>query len=129
MTATEFDLLRALSVNAGRVITYDSLLRQVWGRRERGDPQLVRTYVKRLRRKIGDDADNSSYIFTVRRRRLPHGEAETNRSAPGLRITPPLVGGIDIASRPAVRIIRGCRRLRGSGGEVEPRIPWEYAHG
>ena len=67
LTATEFDLLKALSVNAGRVITYDSLLRQVWGRRERGDPQLVRTYVKRLRRKIGDDAANSSYIFTVRR--------------------------------------------------------------
>ena len=33
LTATEFDLLRALSVNAGRVITYDSLLRQVWGKR------------------------------------------------------------------------------------------------
>ena len=67
LTATEFDLLKALSVNAGRVITYDSLLRQVWGRREHGDPQLVRTYVKRLRRKIGDDADRSAYIFTVRR--------------------------------------------------------------
>ena len=67
LTATEFDLLRALSVNAGRVITYDSLLRQVWGKQERGDPQLVRTYVKRLRRKLGDDADNSTYIFTVRR--------------------------------------------------------------
>ena len=66
LTATEFDLLRAFSVNAGRVITYDSLLRQVWGKQERSDPQLVRTYVKRLRRKIGDDADNSSYIFTVR---------------------------------------------------------------
>ena len=67
LTATEFDLLRVLSVNAGRVITYDSLLRQVWGKQERGDPQLVRTYVKRLRRKLGDDADNSTYIFTVRR--------------------------------------------------------------
>ena len=67
LTATEFDLLRALSVNAGRVITYDSLLRQVWGKQERSDPQLVRTYVKRLRRKLGDDADSSSYIFTVRR--------------------------------------------------------------
>ena len=67
LTATEFDLLRVLSVNAGRVVTYDSLLRQVWGRRERGGTQLVRTYVKKLRRKLGDDADNSAYIFTVRR--------------------------------------------------------------
>ena len=67
LTATEFDLLRALSVNAGRVVTYETLLRQVWGRRERGDPRLVRTYVRRLRRHIGDDAENSAYIFTVRR--------------------------------------------------------------
>ena len=66
LTATEFDLLRALSVNAGRVMTYDSLLRQVWSRREHLDPRLVRTYVKRLRRKLGDDAANSAYIFTVR---------------------------------------------------------------
>ena len=67
LTATEFDLLRVLSINAGRVVTYDSLLRQVWGRQEQGDPQLVRTYVKRLRRELGDDAENSAYIFTVRR--------------------------------------------------------------
>ena len=67
LTATEFDLLRALSVNAGRVVTYGTLLRQVWGRREQDDPRLVRTYVRRLRRHIGDDAENSTYIFTVRR--------------------------------------------------------------
>ena len=47
-------------------MTYDSLLRQVWSRREHLDPRLVRTYVKRLRRKLGDDAANSAYIFTVR---------------------------------------------------------------
>ncbi len=67
LTATEFDLLRVLSVNAGRVVTFESLLRQVWGKREKGDPRLVRTYVKRLRRKLGDDAENSAYIFSVRR--------------------------------------------------------------
>ena len=66
LTATEFDLLRILSVNAGRVMTYGSLLRQVWGRQENADPQLVRTFVKRLRRKLGDDADRSSYIITLR---------------------------------------------------------------
>ena len=66
LTATEFDLLRVLSVDPGRVITYDSLLRQVWRRRERADPRLVRTYVKRLRHKLGDDAGSSAYIFTIR---------------------------------------------------------------
>ncbi len=67
LTATEFDLLKVLSVNSGRVVSYDSLLRQVWGREEQeGDPRLVRTYVKRLRHKIGDDPGRSNYIFTVR---------------------------------------------------------------
>ena len=67
LTATEFDLLKTMSVNAGRVLSYDTLLRKVWGRHETGDPQLVRTYVKRLRRKLGDDPSNCCYIFTVRR--------------------------------------------------------------
>ena len=66
LTATEFDLLRVLSVNAGRVMTYGSLLHQVWGRQENVDPRLVRTFVKRLRRKLGDDADSSAYIITIR---------------------------------------------------------------
>ncbi len=67
LTATEFDLLRVLSVSAGRVVTFESLLRQVWGRQGDSDPRPVRTYVKRLRRKLGDDAENSAYIFNVRR--------------------------------------------------------------
>ncbi len=66
LTATEYELLRVLSVNAGWVMTYDVLLRQVWGRTESGDSQPVRTYVKKLRRKLGDSATNSTYIFTVR---------------------------------------------------------------
>ena len=65
LTATEFDLLRELSLNAGEVSTYDALLRRVWGR-EAGDSRLVRTYVKKLRRKLGDDAAHPAYIFNVR---------------------------------------------------------------
>ncbi len=64
LTATEYDLLRVLSANAGRVLTYGSLLRQAWGRRkpEATDPKLVRAVVRRLRRKLGDDAANPVYI-------------------------------------------------------------------
>ena len=65
LTLTEYELLRTLSVNAGRVVTYDSLLRDVWGER-RGDAKHVRTYVKRLRRKLGDDVAKPSYILTAR---------------------------------------------------------------
>ena len=66
LTATEYDLLRVLAVNAGRVLTYDSLLRQVWGRAEAGDRRIVHTYVKRLRHKLGDDAARPTYIFAER---------------------------------------------------------------
>ena len=66
LTATEYELLRVLSVNAGRVLKYESLLRQVWGRREFGDVRPVHTFVKMIRRKLGDDVANPAYIFTVR---------------------------------------------------------------
>ena len=66
LTATEYDLLRVLAVNAGRVMTHDSLLRQVWARRESGNARLVSAFVKRLRRKLGDDAAHPTYIFTER---------------------------------------------------------------
>ena len=66
LTATEYKLLRALAVNAGRILTFDSLLRQVWGRTETGDRRVVHAFVKRLRHKLGDDAASPSYIFTER---------------------------------------------------------------
>ena len=66
LTATEYDLLRVLSVNAGRVTTYDFLLRQVWGQLNSGDYRPVRAFIKKLRQKLGDDAVNPTYIFTER---------------------------------------------------------------
>ena len=64
LTATEYDLLRVLSTNAGRVVTYEKLLRSVWRSRSSGDARPVRAFVKKLRRKLGDDASNPTYIFT-----------------------------------------------------------------
>ena len=66
LTATEYELLRVLSQGAGRVLTHDTLLRRVWGGRGHGDPKRVRAIVKRLRRKLGDDAANPAYIFNER---------------------------------------------------------------
>ncbi len=67
LTATEYALLYELSVHAGRVLTHDQLLRRVWGPERTGEPWQVREVVKRLRRKLGDDAQDPSYIFTVPR--------------------------------------------------------------
>ena len=64
LTATEFDLLSVLSANAGRVSTYNHLLRRVWRSRRSGNAQVVRAFVKKLRRKLGDDANSPAYIFT-----------------------------------------------------------------
>ena len=64
LTPTEYKLLLELSINAGRVRTYDQLLERVWGEDSEGDAQRVRTTVKDLRRKLGDDARNPVYIFT-----------------------------------------------------------------
>ncbi len=67
LTATEYEVIRVLSVRAGRMTTYGSLLRQAWkGRESGGDTRLVRAVVKRIRRKLGDDAARPSYIFTER---------------------------------------------------------------
>ena len=63
LTAIEYGLLFELSANAGRVMTYDRLLQRVWGLRGSGDSRRVRTAAKQLRRKLGDDANNPTYIL------------------------------------------------------------------
>ncbi len=66
LTATEYKLLVELSVAAGRVLTNEQLLRRVWGPLYSTDPRIVRTYVKELRHKLGDDAARPKYILTER---------------------------------------------------------------
>ena len=65
LTPTEYKLLWEFSINAGRLLTYDHLLRRVWSIEDPSDTQVVRTFVKNLRHKLGDDARSPSYIFTV----------------------------------------------------------------
>ena len=64
LTATEYKLLFELSVNAGQVLTQDQLLRRIWGPDYSGDSRLLRSFVKKLRRKLRDDANSPRYIFT-----------------------------------------------------------------
>ena len=65
-TTTEYELLRILSVNAGRVVTFESMLRQVWGAQYATDTGPARAFVKKLRAKLGDDAASPTYIFNER---------------------------------------------------------------
>ena len=66
LTATEYALLRLLSVNAGRVVHHDTILRQVWGERDGTNANLVRIFVRTLRRKLGDSAETPNWIFNQR---------------------------------------------------------------
>jgi DNA-binding response OmpR family regulator len=56
LTATESRLLRVLAANPGRVVLQEELLRRVWGAGCEGDSDLLRTTVRRLRRKLGNSA-------------------------------------------------------------------------
>jgi DNA-binding response OmpR family regulator len=61
-----FDLLRALAVNSGQVMSLDDLLEQVWGPEFLGEPQVVYVHVRWLREKLEDDASQPKRIVTVR---------------------------------------------------------------
>ncbi len=64
LTAIQYRLLVELSANAGRVLTYEHLLRRVWGSDGDADVRPMRTAISAIRGKLGDDAGNPTYIFT-----------------------------------------------------------------
>lgn len=64
LTPTEYDLLRVLVQNAGRVLTHRQLLRQVWGSAYESEAHLLRVNMSNLRRKIEPDATRPRYIIT-----------------------------------------------------------------
>ena len=63
LRAKEYQLLYELSVNAGRVVTHDELLRRIWGPKRPDDLRALRTHLRRLRQKLGEDASNPTYFF------------------------------------------------------------------
>jgi two-component system, OmpR family, KDP operon response regulator KdpE len=63
LTPTEFDLLRVLVRNRGRLVTYGDLLVAVWGRAYAGDTQVLRGHVANLRRKL-EPPEGPRYIKT-----------------------------------------------------------------
>ena len=76
LTPIEYRLLYELSVNTGRVLTHDYLLRRIWGPEYSGYSQPVRSFVKKLRRKLGDDSNRPKYIFTQPRVGYRMGKGE-----------------------------------------------------
>lgn len=64
LTPTEYDILKILTQNAGRVITHKQLLEGVWGNTYGCDTHYVRVYIGQLRRKIETDSSQPVYIIT-----------------------------------------------------------------
>jgi two-component system, OmpR family, KDP operon response regulator KdpE len=64
LTPTEFDLLKVLVSNAGRVLTHGYLLRTVWGPEYEGESQLLRVFIGQLRRKVERDPSRPQHILT-----------------------------------------------------------------
>jgi two-component system, OmpR family, phosphate regulon response regulator PhoB len=71
LTATELRLLRLLLERAGRVQTRGQLLSDVWGYAEDVDSRTVDTHIRRLRRKLGSEADRIETVIGVGYRLRP----------------------------------------------------------
>ena len=65
LTAKEFDLLRVLTREEGRVVSREALMREVWDSWF-GSTKTLDMHISVLRRKLGDDANRPRYIVTVR---------------------------------------------------------------
>ena len=78
LRAKEYQLIHELSVNAGRVVTHDELLRRIWGAKRPDNLRALRTHLRRIRSQIGEDASDPTYFFAEPRvgYRMPRGEGQ-----------------------------------------------------
>jgi DNA-binding response OmpR family regulator len=66
LSATEYKLLACLLDHAGRVLTHQSLLTQIWGWEYAEETDYLKVYVHHLRRKLEEDAGQPRYILSER---------------------------------------------------------------
>ena len=62
LTRKEFDILRLLAQNAGRIVTHRQMLRDLWGPAHEAETHYLRIYVGHLRSTLGDDPAAPRYI-------------------------------------------------------------------
>ena len=76
LTATEYRLLVELSIDPGTPVTYEELLHRIWGLESSSDRRTLRSTVKSIRRKLGDEARNPTYLFNETKVGYRMGTAE-----------------------------------------------------
>ena len=64
LTLSEFRIVALLGKYAGKVLTYDSIIRELWGPRAGGNNQILRVNMANIRRKIEENPAEPKYIFT-----------------------------------------------------------------
>ena len=64
LTQTEYNIIELLSVHAGRVLTYDFIIKNVWGPHVNCDNQILRVNMANIRRKIEENPAEPKYVFT-----------------------------------------------------------------
>ncbi len=64
LTPKEYRLLQLLAQNAGKVVTHQQLIREVWGTREATNPQYLRIFMRKLRRKIEENPNRPRIVLT-----------------------------------------------------------------
>jgi two-component system KDP operon response regulator KdpE len=64
LSRKEYDILRLLVINAGRVVTHQQILSEVWGPNHLEDTHYLRIHVGHLRQKLDDDPAAPTYILT-----------------------------------------------------------------
>ena len=64
LTLSEFRIVALLGKHAGRVMTYDSIIKELWGPRASGDNQILRVNMANIRRKIEKNPAEPEYLFT-----------------------------------------------------------------
>ncbi|WMJ22992.1 response regulator transcription factor [Paludicola sp. MB14-C6] len=64
LTPMEFEIIKVLVNNSGKVLTHSYILKQVWGSYLESDTQSLRVFMANIRRKIENDPTNPKYIMT-----------------------------------------------------------------
>jgi DNA-binding response OmpR family regulator len=82
LTPLEFEILLTLARSPGTVFSRDQLMDRVWGYRDYAGGRVVDSHVARIRRKLGDEAGEPTYIRTVHGVGYAFKEADGGRPAP-----------------------------------------------
>ncbi|MBV8083621.1 MAG: response regulator transcription factor [Chloroflexi bacterium] len=66
LTPKEFELLRCLLINAGKVVSHETMLNFVWGSNFDGDTEMLKVHIRHLREKIERNPSAPEFVLTVR---------------------------------------------------------------